>query len=280
MADPQVIKGDVIILFYAGHRSWMMAPDDWPATDRMIEALCPSDEQTKDNNGGEIYGIPNHTINNPFVLLLSLTLVCSLPDCRRGYPGHKGCETPTIHRNMTHFINAPLTIKIPPSLDSYIWGTDIRTDVGALSIPIGFKHRIISSHVLLATCQHIPCGFFMDNLLKQLQLINLERVTHVDLLHQLPELINQKPQCEGENKARFLFGIYLIWWACICECIVLYDGCSWGVNIMIRVRPVLYYHVRLIIEHFAQWPWPWPEYFVAALFHPVIQIGCKMHPGI
>jgi hypothetical protein len=75
----------------------------------------------------------------------------------------------------------------------------------------------MASHVLLAACcQHqyaheattadgIPCGFFTDNLLKQLRLVDLERVTYADLLNQLPELINQKPQCEGENKTRFLF---------------------------------------------------------------------------
>ena len=75
----------------------------------------------------------------------------------------------------------------------------------------------MASHVLLAACcQHqyaheattadgIPCGFFTDNLLRQLRLVDLERVTYADLLNQLPELINQKPQCEGENKTRFLF---------------------------------------------------------------------------
>jgi hypothetical protein len=84
-------------------------------------------------------------------------------------------------------------------------------------MPAGFKHSYMASHVLLAACrqgQHayeattadgFPCGFFADNLVKQLRVVDLDRVTYADLLSLLPERINQNPQCEGENKTRFLF---------------------------------------------------------------------------
>jgi hypothetical protein len=75
----------------------------------------------------------------------------------------------------------------------------------------------MASHVLLAACRQgqlaceattadgVPCGFFTDNLIKHLRLIDLDRVTYTDLLSRLPERINQNPQCEGENKTRILF---------------------------------------------------------------------------
>ena len=56
----------------------------------------------------------------------------------------------------------------------------------------------------------------------------------------------------------------VILWACIREGIVLYDGCSWGVCIIIQVRPVLYYHPHCIIIHLAQRHRPHqPENFAA-----------------
>jgi hypothetical protein len=55
------------------------------------------------------------------------------------------------------------------------------------------------------TTDGLPCGFFTDNLVKELRVVNLDRVTYTDLLSLLPELIDQTPHCEGENKNRFLF---------------------------------------------------------------------------
>ena len=114
------------------------------------------------------------------------------------------------------FVEPLPNIKIPPSLDSDIWGTT-NARAANVAIPAGFKHKYMASHVLLAACRQgqlaceattadgVPCGFFTDNLIKHLRLINLDRVTYADLLSLLPERINQNPQCEGENKTRILF---------------------------------------------------------------------------
>jgi hypothetical protein len=61
--NPRIHKNDAIVLYYAGHGSRVPAPADWPATDGKIETLCPYDERITDENGEEIFGIPDRTIN-------------------------------------------------------------------------------------------------------------------------------------------------------------------------------------------------------------------------
>lgn len=61
--NTKIEQGDAIILFYAGHGSRVKAPVGWAATDGFIETLCPHDERMKDDEGEEIYGIPDRTIN-------------------------------------------------------------------------------------------------------------------------------------------------------------------------------------------------------------------------
>jgi hypothetical protein len=56
-------EGDAIIFYYAGHGSRVKAPDGWPATDGMIETLCPYDNGMTDEKGEAIHGIPDRTIN-------------------------------------------------------------------------------------------------------------------------------------------------------------------------------------------------------------------------
>jgi hypothetical protein len=54
--NSDIERGDAIIIFYAGHCSRAM-PED-----RMTISICPHDAQTLDDNGGEIFGIPDRTI--------------------------------------------------------------------------------------------------------------------------------------------------------------------------------------------------------------------------
>lgn len=105
---------------------------------------------------------------------------------------------------------------MPPSLDRDIWDSTHNRAIDA-SIPTGFQHNHMASHVLLAACSQDqyaheamtsdrqPCGFFADNLIKQLCLVESNRTTYTELLSLLPELPFQTPQCEGENKKGFLF---------------------------------------------------------------------------
>lgn len=73
----------------------------------------------------------------------------------------------------------------------------------------------MESHILLAACRHdqqarelfAGCGFFTSNLVAKLRKpeLSLDETTYVDLHNHLPRLEHQVPQCEGLNKARFLF---------------------------------------------------------------------------
>lgn len=108
------------------------------------------------------------------------------------------------------------TIKIPFSLDSDIWDSTHAQGID-VNIPLGFQHKYLASHVLLTACcqeQFVhettttdghPCGFFTNNLVKQLCLMELHCVTYADLMSMLPMMASQIPQYEGSNKKRLLF---------------------------------------------------------------------------
>jgi len=55
-------RGDTIVIFYAGHGSQSAAPKGWPADNDKVETICPHDERTEDDDGKEIFGIPDRTI--------------------------------------------------------------------------------------------------------------------------------------------------------------------------------------------------------------------------
>jgi Caspase domain len=234
--NDNITEGNTIIFYYAGHGSRVTAPNGWAATNGRIETLCPYDDGMIDENGEAIHGIPDRTIN---LLLRELAAIkgdnivrltafhpsaaadihCPffqtvIIDCC--HAGEMRCETSNKIPLTARFVETPSQTIISPSLDSNILDTGTAQAIEA-TIPAGFRHKAMLSHVLLAACcQHqcahevttadgTPCGFFTDNLLKQLRIVDLERVTYADLLNPLPELINQKPQCEGVNKTRYLF---------------------------------------------------------------------------
>jgi hypothetical protein len=60
--NEDILYGDTIIFFYAGHGSRVTAPADWISADNKVETLCPYDERL-DSQDGYIHGIPDYTIN-------------------------------------------------------------------------------------------------------------------------------------------------------------------------------------------------------------------------
>ena len=55
-------RGDSMVIFYAGHGSRAAAPKGWVADESQVETICPHDERTDDDDGKEIFGIPDRTI--------------------------------------------------------------------------------------------------------------------------------------------------------------------------------------------------------------------------
>src|ERR1700691_3855507 len=121
------------------------------------------------------------------------------------YSGGITRETPKASLT-ARFLETPSTIKISPSIDNEIWSS-IYAQAVDVEVLAGFRRKNIASHVVLAACgdqeyayetttaDGLPRGFFTDNLIKQLHLVDLNRTTYADLPSQLPELINQKPLC-------------------------------------------------------------------------------------
>ncbi|PCH38921.1 hypothetical protein WOLCODRAFT_30093, partial [Wolfiporia cocos MD-104 SS10] len=61
LKNENVLKGDVIIIFFAGHGSCLPAPKGWAPHDSNVETIRPYDEGMQ-KDGTLIYGIPDHTI--------------------------------------------------------------------------------------------------------------------------------------------------------------------------------------------------------------------------
>jgi hypothetical protein len=60
--NSNIERGDVILIFYAGHGSRAAAPKGWVADGSKVETICPYDEWTLDCYKKEIFGIPDRTI--------------------------------------------------------------------------------------------------------------------------------------------------------------------------------------------------------------------------
>ena len=61
LSNTLVQKGDLVILFYAGHGSRTPGPKGWSTEDGRIETICPYDIETK-KGGNNIYGIPDFVV--------------------------------------------------------------------------------------------------------------------------------------------------------------------------------------------------------------------------
>lgn len=86
------------------------------------------------------------------------------------------------------------SIEIPSDLDQNIWQY-VEIPEGRATIPAGFAHSALDSHVLLAG----------TNMLRVLKSVGAEKLTYKDLLERMPILPKQNPQCEGNNKGQIIF---------------------------------------------------------------------------
>ena len=107
---------------------------------------------------------------------------------------------------------------LPDALDEKIWAWGL-PPAAESDIPIGFLDMMMSSHVLLAACQHNEVALentSMESMVRGaftrclVDLLNREkdltRITYSALIENLPPLENQHPQCSGKNRGRALFG--------------------------------------------------------------------------
>ncbi|KAJ7154179.1 caspase domain-containing protein, partial [Mycena filopes] len=205
--NPAIEKDDAIIIYYAGHGSRAPAPDSWPSTDGTVQTLVPHDEREKTSKGEVTHGIPDRTLNLLLGALASAkgNNITVILDCCHSVLATRRPSGSGI-LPVPRFVETLLAI--PDKLDLTILGT------GTVGLPPGLGQ---DSHVLLTACRPQqrareclsasgdPCGFFTDSLVQTLRTLGLNRISYADLVDILPTLPHQHPQCDGENKHRFLF---------------------------------------------------------------------------
>ncbi|KAJ7899339.1 caspase domain-containing protein [Mycena leptocephala] len=196
----------MMILFFAGHGSRFKAPSDLIAPGRMIEAICPVDERTKNNAGEYVHAIPDYVL----VWLLAELAgkkginIAVILDC---------CHSAGMERDLEGTRTARSdSCAIPLDLDSHFWKG--KTDTAR-------PHRMWSRplHVVLAAClagetarevQHTDgmyYGRFTLELVPLLQETPLESVTWAELLNWIKnkKWPGQTPYCGGTRSNRLFF---------------------------------------------------------------------------
>ncbi|KAJ6603005.1 caspase domain-containing protein [Mycena sp. CBHHK59/15] len=209
--NPQIERGDPIIIYYAGHGSRVSAPMEWYSPSGFVETICPSDESIFGPEGRVIPGIPDRTINALLRMLAgekgnNITLVCD--SCHSGGVARQIADDQQTARRRSGDPSP-----MPADIDH-----DILQNANGERQAFGF-HGSHSSHVLLAACAEgesafentiagVTRGAFTTALTRQFHLleyqIRIGRITYSDLMTSL-KLPFQHPQCEGERGSGLLF---------------------------------------------------------------------------
>ncbi|KAI0312157.1 hypothetical protein OF83DRAFT_1087200 [Amylostereum chailletii] len=207
--DVRIRNGDPIFIYYAGHGTTAPTPERWEAggADSEIQLIVPYDCHTE-VAGKVVQAIPDRTIG---VLLQQLAdekgdNITVIFDCC-----HSGSGTRTDVWDPTRLARGfHLEEPLPEDIDEGIL-KDSQTGRGA-SVPSGFAHAGLRSHVLLAACgaeevalEQKGRGIFTRALLRALSVVGADRMTYTDLMSRITDLPRQNPQCEGANAGRILF---------------------------------------------------------------------------
>ncbi|KAJ7695626.1 caspase domain-containing protein [Mycena olivaceomarginata] len=205
--NPNILPGDTIIIYYAGHGSQAPAPAEWHVPGGMVESLCPADQGVMcPQGGGRVPGIPDVTLNALFSILArekgtNITFVCD------------SCHSGGVDRdlgNSFNFIRRGSTVELRDKTDS-----EILRQANNEALKFGLRGNY-SSHVLLAACaaeenaiedrSGTPRGVFTRALTHELRGLGdgIAFTTYFSLIASL-KLYGQRPQCEGRPANCFLF---------------------------------------------------------------------------
>ncbi|PCH38923.1 hypothetical protein WOLCODRAFT_140997 [Wolfiporia cocos MD-104 SS10] len=210
--NEEIVKGDVMIVFFAGHGSQVPAPECWTPQGSEVETIRPYDEGMQ-KDGTLVYGIPDRTIA---ILMAQLSRrkgdsIVTIFDCC--FSGGLSRGTATVRSSVANDELASL----PADLDQDIWDRDPDALHAILSNSTNsFLNSEVTSHVMLAACHEtesahettkegVRCGLFTHNLLKALRGHAIGAITYDQLIQKLPKLRRQSPQCVGVHKHRVLF---------------------------------------------------------------------------
>ncbi|KAJ7717107.1 caspase domain-containing protein [Mycena maculata] len=199
-----------MILFYAGHGTRILAPENKIAPDGRVEAIAPVDERTKDAAGNEVHAIPDYVLG----WLLSRLAKKKGPNITVIFDAcHSGGLGRDVGRARAGGSPSP---SVPLELDSHLW----KDETGAAQTAPSFRmwSQSAPSHVLLAACgqeetareiryidDNSVHGRFTESLITWLRRVSLENTTYQELLNRFPAWSGQTPHCGGERRDRLVF---------------------------------------------------------------------------
>ncbi|KAG9310486.1 hypothetical protein JVU11DRAFT_9630 [Chiua virens] len=217
--NENIQQDDAIVFFFAGHGTFLEAPQGWVTESGMIEILCPHDVQTVGVDGEQIWGISDRRINT-FMRELAFkkgdNIVAVFDCCHSG-----GLSRAQEGRFRVRSIPPPPRPP-PPNFDQEIWLSipEPSSRSAKTVIQTGFQYKAMESHVFLAACRPDeqaledkdgPGGLFTTALIQGLCNCSLHDTTYVKLFEALDvNERDQHPQCEGTNKDRLLFSVNTI----------------------------------------------------------------------
>ncbi|KAJ7736240.1 caspase domain-containing protein [Mycena maculata] len=210
--NPRIPDGGnaTMILFYAGHGTRILAPENNIARDFKVEAISPVDERTKDATGNYVHAIPDYVLGwllRELARKKGSNITVIFDACHSGGLGRD------FGQERTGDSNSP---SVPLELDSHLWKGEAGAEQTAQSFRMWSPSA--TSHVLLAACgQHETAreikykddnsihGRFTESLITWLRRLRLENTTYAELLNRLPTWSGQTPHCGGNRRRHLVF---------------------------------------------------------------------------
>ncbi|KAJ7730023.1 hypothetical protein DFH07DRAFT_849488 [Mycena maculata] len=198
-----------MILFYAGHGTRILAPENNIARDGRVEAIAPVDERTKDAAGNEVYAIPDYVLG----WLLWRLAKKKGPNITVIFDA---CHSGGLGRDVGQVrAGGSPSPSVPLELDGHLW----KDEIGAAQTAPSFRmwSQSAPSHVLLAACGQEETareiryddksvhGRFTESLITWLRRVSLENTTYQELLNRFPTWSGQTPHCGGEKRDGLVF---------------------------------------------------------------------------
>jgi hypothetical protein len=208
--NPNIQRGDAMLVYFAGHGSTVAAPRDWfsgVSRPSNVEVLCPYDHDTKTPDG-RVAGISDRSMRTLISDLCkakgdNITLIldcCFSPQWSRANVRERQSTrwTPTIKAT-------------PEDLVKGLWKGPSGSppeDKGR-----GFYWKYVTTHTVLGACPHgqhakegKDGGRFTTALLEAREHLTLHRTTYTALMSHLTVEEGRNPVCVGIHKDRIVFG--------------------------------------------------------------------------
>ncbi|KAF8875733.1 caspase domain-containing protein [Gymnopilus junonius] len=208
IVDHRIEENNPILIYFAGHGSEAKSPAGWFSEDSKSQLLIPYD-CGEIVEGQTIHGIPDRTFG---WLLKQIAdskghnISVVLDSCCSG-SGTRAIPELLVARKVNY------NLELPYNLDDRLHPKHSgETGSKEIHIAPGFDNGGLKSHVLLAACgsgelarETHGRGAFTQALLDTLHGRNIQKITYSNLLHLMPALSMQNPQCEGAYKNRIIF---------------------------------------------------------------------------